>query len=33
MQEQIAHAMSRLEEEPTKQAEPTDHAAQLQEQD
>ena len=30
---QIAHAMSRLDEDPTQQAELIDHAAQLQEQD
>ena len=33
MQAQIAHAMSRLEEEPTSWAEPNDQAAQLQEQE
>ena len=33
MQAQIAHAMSRLEEEPTLQAEPDDQAVQLQQQD
>ena len=30
---QIAHAMSRLEDEPTSQAEPNDQSAQLQEQE
>ena len=33
MQAQIAHAVSRLEEEPTQQAKLINHAAQLQEQD
>ena len=32
MQAQIAHAMSRLQEEPTSRAEPNDQSAQLQEQ-
>ena len=33
MQAQIAHAVSRLEEEPTSRAEPNDQAGQLQEQE
>ena len=33
MQAQIAHAMSRLEEEPTAQAEPSNQAAQLKDQE